>query len=237
MKVLVVEKEKREVARLVRILRLVDPSITIVETIQSLSALRDWMNQNPSPDLVLIKGSKLPSLMPGRGNVVARLILHTKDHSLTYLAFRSHQVAQLPQPPAIPTQKGWTVEEEPLTTLEDTRLEGLFKSRFFVETGQRFLSVPISEIAYFFSDGRFVYFQTHSRNKYIIHYRMEELELLLNPGEFYRINRSYIISIPSIDTIHPYFGSRFKLKLNPSVDDEILVSRNRAPGFRKWLGE
>jgi len=237
MKVLVVEKEKREVARLVRILRLVDPSITIVETIQSLSALREWMEQNPSPDLVLIKGSKLPSIIPGRGSVVARLILHTKDHSLTYLAFRSHQVAQLPQVPVVPSQKGWTVEEEVLPAYDDKSLDNLFKTRFFVETGQRFLSVPISEIAYFFSDGRFVYFQTHSRNKYIIHYRMEELELLLNPESFYRINRSYIISIPSIDTIHPYFGSRFKLKLTPAVEDEILVSRNRAPGFRKWLGE
>ena len=75
------------------------------------------------------------------------------------------------------------------------------------------------------------------KNRFIIHYRIEQLQQLLDPADFYRINRSYIISVKSIDQIHAYFGGRFKLKLNPAVDDTVLVSRNRAAGFKKWLGE
>ena len=243
MNVLLVEKEKKEVQKLVRILRLVDPSINVVETVSSINSLQEWVQHNPAPDIVLINQTKLPSLSVKNTSVLARLVLHTRQHSFTYLAFRTHAVAHLhafshiPEPATqgimLATNK---TEEEILLPLQPGVAQ-LFKNRFFVESGQRFLSVHVNEIAYFFSDGRFVYFITHARNKYIIHYRMEELEQFLNPEEFYRINRSFIISIKSIEQINPYFGSRFKLKLSPAAEEDILVSRNRAPGFRKWLGD
>lgn len=242
MNVLVVENEKKEAAKLVRILRLIDPSITVVETVESLSTLLTWVKENPSPDIVLINHSKLPSISIHNTAVLAKLVLHTKQHSLTYLAFRSNKINQLQSFSSLPKPKakGFEIlsdineESEPEPQLPVTTL---FKNRFFVESGKRFLSVPVSEIAYFFSDGRFVYFTTFTKSKYIVHYRMEELEQLLDPENFYRVSRSYIVSINSVAQIHPYFGSRFKLKLVPAAEEEILVSRNRAPGFRKWLGE
>lgn len=243
MNVLVVENEKKEVARLVRILRLIDPSITVVQTVESLSTLLSWIQENPSPDIVLINHSKLPSLSVRNTAVLAKLVLHTKQHSLTYLAFRSNMIGQLENFSSLPhpRTKGveipspeWKDDEE---NSIDSGLSTAFKNRFFVESGKRFLSIPVSDIAYFFSDGRFVYFTTFTNSKYIVHYRMDELEQLLDPLSFYRVNRSYIISVNALGQIHPYFGSRFKLKLIPAVQEEILVSRNRAPGFRKWLGE
>lgn len=243
MNVLVVENEKKEAVKLVRILRLVDPSITVVETVESLSTLWTWIQKNPSPDIVLINHSKLSKLSVHNTSVVAKLVLHTKQHSLTYLAFRTNSIQQL-QPVSNlpkPQSKGFDLDLLSVSDENETFLKpavsSLFKNRFFVESGKRFLSVAVGEIAYFFSDDRFVYFITFTKNKYIIHYRMEELSSLLNPEEFYRINRSYIVSVNAIDQIHPYFGSRFKLKLNPPVQEDVLVSKNRAPGFRKWLGE
>lgn len=242
MNVLVVENEKKEAQRLVRILRLVDPSITVVETIETLGTLLSWMKDNPSPDIVLINQAKLPALSVQAPVVLAKLVLHTKQHSLTYLAFRTHTIGQLQSLSQLPKPRaqGFEIALPPNPDGDGTgsvSVATLFKNRFFVESGQRFLSIPVRDIAYFFSDGRFVYFITFNKNKYIIHYRMDELQPLLNPEEFYRINRSYIVSVNAIEQIHPYFGSRFKLRLTPSAADEILVSRNRAPGFRKWLGE
>ena len=238
MNVLVVEKEKKEALKLLRILRMVDPSITVVETISSLSNLGEWRSKNPAPDLVLINQSKLPILNLKNTAVLARLVLHTKNHSLTYLAFRSNALPVIGPGNAMPLPAAPGIEIDAVEPeRQQQSLAPLFKNRFFVESGQRFLSIPVKDIAYFFSDGRFVYFITHTKKKYILHYRMEELEHFLNPDEFYRVNRSYIISVNAIDQIHPYFGSRFKLKLLPAAEEEILVSRNRAPGFRKWLGD
>jgi two-component system response regulator LytT len=241
MNVLIVEKEKREALKLTRILRLVDPSITVLETVESFSRLISWIQKNPSPDIVLVNHTRMPELSMHNAAVLAKLVLHTKQHSLTYLAFRTNTISQLKPHGKLPRPHAKGIEFAPAPAKEeeqdDIKVATVFKNRFFVESGQRFLSVSIKDIAYFFSDGRFVYFTTFAKNKYIIHYRMEELVSLLNPEDFYRINRSFIVSVNAIAQIHPYFGSRFKLKLLPAVQEEILVSRNRAPGFRKWLGE
>ena len=95
MNVLVVENEKKEAARLIRILKLVDPSITVVETIESLSALLSWIQINPSPDIVLINHSKLPSISVQDNSILAKVVLHTKQHRLTYFAFRTNKKNQL----------------------------------------------------------------------------------------------------------------------------------------------
>ena len=242
MNVLVVEPEKKEAQKLVRVLRLVDPTIQVVETLDSLARLLLWLNEHPHPDLVLINQSKLPKLAPANPAVLARLVLHTRQLHFTYLAFRSNTIIQLHEVPAFPKPRAAGLVLDPLTSdpAEGPFSPGgraAFKHRFFVESGKRFLSVPVKDIAYFVSDGRFVYLTTHTGNRYIVHYRMDELELLLDPAAFYRPNRSYIISVDAIEQIHPYFGARFKIRLKPSTQEEILVSRNRALGFRKWLGD
>jgi DNA-binding LytR/AlgR family response regulator len=171
--------------------------------------------------------------MDTRSGVMARLELHTREHNLTYLAFRSNAIQGLLSVAALPEPQTRGI---PVKNTSQA-LPPLFKNRFFVESGNRFFSIDKNDIAYFFSDGRFVYFTTFSKSRFIIHYRIEQLQQLLDPTDFYRINRAYIISVKSIDQIHAYFGGRFKLKLNPAVDDTVLVSRNRAAGFKKWLGE
>ena len=95
----------------------------------------------------------------------------------------------------------------------------------------------MEEIAYFFSDNRFIFFKTFDNRKFLVEYRMDELEQILDRQLFFRINRSYIISINSILVIHAYPGNRFKINLNPPADKEMIVSRERILNFRKWLGE
>jgi two-component system, LytTR family, response regulator LytT len=240
MNVLIVENEKKEAVRLVRILKLVDPSIRVMKTVEDMKAVLRWMTHNPTPDIVLVNHARL-SPMDMRIGVMARLELHTREYNLTYLAFRSNAIPGLASVSTIPepVTRGipFLPAENKENLLHSQSLSPLFKNRFFVESGNRFYSIDINDIAYFFSDGRFVYFTTFSKSRFIIHYRIEQLQQLLDPSAFYRINRAYIVSVKSIDQIHAYFGSRFKLKLNPAVDETVLVSRNRASGFKKWLGE
>ena len=244
MKVLIIENEKKEAIKLIRILKLVDPSISVVKTLSSISALEAWMEGNSSADLVLVNHTKFLRFTLEHPPIQAKLVLNTRQHSLTYFAFRINTIRQLqfsklPQPQAKGVELN--VEARTKVPLSQTPVFSasapLFKSRFFVVAGQKFLSIDTKDIAYFFSDGRFVYFITFAKNKYLVHYRMEELQDMLDPQNFYRINRTFIVSIKSIEQIHPYFGSRFKLKLNPHIDEDILVSRKRAQFFKIWLGE
>jgi DNA-binding LytR/AlgR family response regulator len=112
-----------------------------------------------------------------------------------------------------------------------------FKERFLVKQGQRLLSIPVNQVAYFFSEDRFIFLKTFDNQKFLLEYRMEKLETLISPALFFRVNRSHIISLPSVKDIHAYFGNRLKLYLNPASEKEVIVSRKRVNDFKEWLGK
>ncbi|HEX2627503.1 MAG TPA: LytTR family DNA-binding domain-containing protein, partial [Chitinophagaceae bacterium] len=114
-------------------------------------------------------------------------------------------------------------------------LPGKYKERFLVKQGQRLVSIAVEQIAYFFSQERFIFFKTFDNQKFLLEYRIEELEQLLSPSVFYRINRSYIVSLPTVREIHSYFGNRLKLYLSPAADKDVIVSRKRVNDFKRWL--
>jgi DNA-binding LytR/AlgR family response regulator len=70
-----------------------------------------------------------------------------------------------------------------------------------------------------------------------VEYTLEELEAMLDPQFFFRINRSLLIAFKSVAQIHPYFGNRLKLVLEPAMEKDIIVSREKVGDFKTWLGE
>jgi DNA-binding LytR/AlgR family response regulator len=66
---------------------------------------------------------------------------------------------------------------------------------------------------------------------------MDELEEMLDPAKYFRISRSFYVSINSIDQIHDYFGNRLLLNLKPVVDKESIVSREKVTEFKQWMGK
>jgi DNA-binding LytR/AlgR family response regulator len=66
---------------------------------------------------------------------------------------------------------------------------------------------------------------------------MDDLEEMLDPERYFRISRSFYVSVNSIDGIHEYFGNRLMLHLKPAVDKEAIVSREKVSDFKKWMGK
>jgi DNA-binding LytR/AlgR family response regulator len=112
-----------------------------------------------------------------------------------------------------------------------------YRKRFLVKHAQKLVSVEIDEIAYFFSDGRLNFFKTYDNRKFVVDYTMDELEEMLDPDKYYRISRSYFISVNSVEQIHDYFGNRLLLYLKPNAEKEAIVSREKVTEFKKWLGK
>jgi DNA-binding LytR/AlgR family response regulator len=112
-----------------------------------------------------------------------------------------------------------------------------FRKRFLVKHGQKLVSIEIDEIAYFFSDGRLNFFKTYDNRKFVVDYTMDELEDMLDSQRYFRISRSFYVSVNSIDQIHDYFGNRLLLHLKPPVDKESIVSREKVTDFKKWMGK
>lgn len=130
-----------------------------------------------------------------------------------------------------------TVNLQELLVSFNQKTEANFKQRFLVKMGQKYLSINISEVAYFNANEKVVYLVTKDQKKYIIDYTLDELEGMVEPKLFFRLNRQYLSKIDAIENISSYFNGKLKIHLNPNVVDEVLVSRERASEFKQWLNQ
>jgi two-component system, LytTR family, response regulator LytT len=251
MKVLIIEDEELAVKKLHKTLTSIDSSIEVAGTADSIRSSVDWLNENPSPDLILMD----IELADGQSFEIFNLtevnvpVIFTTSYD--EYAFKVNSIDYLLKP----------VQKEELEAAlnkfrknhanaqKDISIDSLvrelqqklqpkdYRNRFLVKHGQKLVSIPTEDIAYFYSDGRINFFKTKDNKKFVIDYTMDELEHSLDPKEYFRISRSFFVSINSIDKIDDYFGNRLILGLRPEIDKEALVSREKVADFKKWMGK
>lgn len=259
MKIFIVEDEELAVKKLRKTLQSVDESSEVVGEADSIQSAVDWLENNPVPDLILMD----IELADGQSfeifnltEVKSPVIFITSYDEYALKAFKVNSVDYLLKPvqkedleTALDKyremKKLYTTEPKKATLDFDGLVKELqqklqlkeYRKRFLVKHAQKLVSVEIDEIAYFFSDGRLNFFKTFDNRKFVVDYTMDELEEMLDPDKYYRISRSFYISVNSVEQIHDYFGNRLLLYLKPSTDKEALVSREKVTEFKKWLGK
>lgn len=110
-----------------------------------------------------------------------------------------------------------------------------YKKRFIVKTGDKISIIPVEEIAYCYSEDKSTYAVHRNGTRRLLDYSLDTIQEMLDPHIFYRISRSYIVSINAIENISRHLGTRLKLQLTPHTDDEVVVSRSRTSDFLDWL--
>jgi DNA-binding LytR/AlgR family response regulator len=110
-----------------------------------------------------------------------------------------------------------------------------YKQRFIIKIGDRILSLASAELAYFYSADKATFGSTVDGKDYPLEYSLDQLEGMLNPEDYFRVNRKYLISHKSIADMRSYSGSRIKLELKHNDDSDLLVSRDKTADFKLWL--
>ena len=259
MKVLIVEDEELAVKKLRKTLASVDPNAEVAGVTDSIVATVNWIENNPLPDLILmdIELSDGQSFeIFNRVTIKCPVIFTTSYDEYALKAFKVNSVDYLLKPiqkedlEAALQKMGQLkdIYKEPIGRADmniDSLVKELqeklqlkeYRKRFLVRHAQKLVSVDTDEIAYFFSDGRLNFFKTFDNKKYVVDYTMDELEEMLDPQKYFRISRSFYISVDSVDQIHDYFGNRLLLHLKPAVEKESIVSREKVSEFKKWMGK
>jgi DNA-binding LytR/AlgR family response regulator len=258
MKILIVEDEELAVKKLQKTLLAVDESAEVIGVTDSIKGTVEWLQNSPAPDLVLMD----IELADGQSfeifnlvEVKVPVIFTTSYDEYALKAFKVNSIDYLLKPiqkeelqAAIEKFKQRT-RTTPAESKQDLNIDNLIKElqqklqpkeyrkRFLVKQAQKLVSVEVADIAYFYSDGRLNFFKTSDNKKYVVDYTMDELEDMLDPDKYYRTSRSFYVSVNCIDQIHDYFGNRLLLHLSPSVDKEVLVSREKVMDFKKWMGK
>ncbi len=259
MKILIVEDEELAVKKIKKTLNEVDASADVVGVTDSIIATTDWLETNPSPDLILmdIELSDGQSFeIFSRVQVKSAVVFTTSYDEYALQAFKVNSIDYLLKPiqkedleaalNKYKQMKQMYAEQNGNTALNmDALVKELqqklqpkeYRKRFLVKHGQKLVSIEVDEITYFFSDGRLNFFKTDDNRKFVVDYTMDELEDMLDPQKYFRISRAFYVSVRSISQIHDYFGNRLLLHLKPSLDKEAIVSREKVSDFKKWMGK
>lgn len=255
MTILIIEDEELAVKRLKGILKEVAPAAMVVADTDSIESSVEWLQKNTAPDLILMD----IELNDGQSfeifdlvEVKSTVIFTTSYDEYAIKAFKVNSADYLLKPiekedlaAALKKYEGLKEHYSSSHSIVEQLIKGLqqsmhsreYRNRFLVKQGSKLMSVNVSDIAYFYTDGRLNYFKTNDNKKFVIDYSLEELDTMLEPGTYFRINRSFSVSVTSVAKIDDFFGQRLILDLKPAIEKEVLVSRERVTDFKKWMGK
>ena len=109
------------------------------------------------------------------------------------------------------------------------------KTRFLVRQGEQLLPVAVAGVAWFLSRHETTTLVAADGRRFVVDYTLEQLEALLDPAQFCRLNRQVIAQLPAVRRLHPHFGGKLLVELHPAPSEEVLVSRERAGAVKAWL--
>ena len=248
MNILLIEDERPAANRLKQLITVLLPEVEIFGNLDSIKGAAQWLQSNPAPDLIFCDIQLADGLsfdIFEWVKVDSPIIFTTAYDQYAIKAFKLNSVDYLlkpidPQELANAIEKYRTLKLK--SSLDLSQIKELlqpqskaYKSRFMVKFGEKIQSVQTSEVAFFFSEEKVTFLQTTGRRKYILDYTLDQLESMVDPKRFFRLNRKYIASFGSIAEIHTYSNSRLKIKLCYCDDNDILVSREKVGALKQWL--
>ncbi|MEL6675540.1 MAG: LytTR family DNA-binding domain-containing protein [Bacteroidota bacterium] len=253
MKILIIEDEAAAARRLQRQVANLQPQAEIIGVLASLREVRSWLQEGGTADLILMDihlsdGSSFELLTDFEEKIP--IIFTTAYDEYALKAFKAHSVDYLLKPikeEALKAafdklqelQKGKGKQE---ITLPIEELQALlqptkpaYKQRFLIRLPEKLKTVEVADIAYFFIESRITFMRLKSGSSFPVEYTLEQLDQVLEPGKYFRVNRQLSVSFASIQEMHLHTKSRFKLKLAPEYEREAIVSSERAAAFKAWL--
>jgi two-component system, LytTR family, response regulator LytT len=247
MKALILEDEIHSAERLAHLVRKYEPSAEILGIIGSIEEAREWFSKNSQPEVIfmdihLSDGSSFELFKTT--TIEAPIIFVTAYDRYAIQAFKVNSIDYIVKPVDEAELKQALVKFGRIRSAQPNTIDinkitqaiaHARQPRLVAKINDQLVIVKTDDIAYCAIHNGNIWVHCHNGTKVLIDQSLDDLEKQLNPNLFFRINRKFIVRIESIKKIESYFNSRYVLKLSPDIDEEVIVSRDRAQQFKKWL--
>ncbi|CAM1366957.1 DNA-binding response regulator [Tenacibaculum soleae] len=250
MNVIIIEDEKPAARRLNRMLSAL--SIEVKTMLHSVEESINWFQNNKHPDLIFLDiqlSDGLSFEIFEEIEVKSAIIFTTAYDEYALKAFKLNSIDYLLKPldedelkSAVDKFKdNQTKQSDVKVNIDDIRkllinpVDRKFKKRFTIKVGQHIKIIHVDEIECFYSENKATYIHTNSNRNYLIDDSLEHWQEQLNPENFFRVNRTFIVHINAIKDIVSYTNSRLQLILQSYAEAEIIVSRERVKDFKNWI--
>ena len=248
MRTIIVEDEKHARENLERLLLELNPNIEILGKMDTVKKTVDWLKNNSADllffDIHLADDNSFKIFE--QVEVKAPVIFTTAYDQYALKAFKVNSIDYLLKPiekeelgQALEKYRSLNKTEkldvEKLQNILNEKESKVYQKRFLVQSRGKLMSVKIEDVAYFEGEDRYVYLIKKDGGRFIVDYKLSDLEELLDPTSFFRLNRSFIAHFEAIEKIVTMSKSRVKVYLNPTATRDIVVSTDNTRGFKMWL--
>lgn len=249
---IIIEDETEAVEKMQRLLLHMDDKVEVMAILSSVETAVKWL-KNHTCDLIFL------DIHLGDGNsfeifnkvlVQTPIIFTTAFNEFALQAFDHNSVAYLMKPfgkedlqKAIkkyknlyhrPDSTPFSLNYEKLVEVlrhENTR----WTKNFLLSVGQKLKKISIDEVQYFYAHEKSTFLVTEQGRKYPIDDTLSDLESEIDPQQFFRLNRKFLICRKSIKDVYYLSAARIKLELQPKPIFETLVPIEKLGKFKKWL--
>lgn len=251
MKALIVEDEIPAQTNLKNALQKLAPDIEIVGMLRTVKGTVQWLGEHPRTADVIFMDVELSDGMCfdifQQTAVEAKVIITTAYDNYAVKAFKINSIDYLLKP-IEPDELRGAVERcrSSLTSAPAIDLDALrnalgkkdepvYKQRFVIRLGDRIVIVETANTAYFYSEDKSTFLVTREGRRHILDLSLDAVQEAVDPARFFRISRSCIVEVGSIEGISRHLNNRLKLSLVPRPAFEVFVSRFRMADFLEWL--
>lgn len=249
MNVLIIEDEKHNADRLIRLLHSCDHSITTYKPLTSVAEIRSFFQKDVKVDLIisdirLTDGLSFDALKNIPENIP--VIFTTSYDEYALKAFNYNGIAYLLKPieqvelaEAIEKSKRLYAPSANKEIAEIYRLlhskSEAYRQRFLVVEKDGYIAIPVSEISYISTESGVVRLFTKNRKKYTVDMTLDDIDTQLDPIHFFRATRQHIINLSSVHRISNWFNRKIKIVVSEYPDTEIIVGKEKVTRFKQWL--
>lgn len=251
MNVLIVEDEPLAAQRLEVLVGEILPGGKVMDKIDSVKRSVQWLKKNSPPDLILMDiqlADGLSFQIFDQVEVKSPVIFTTAYDEYALKAFKVNSIDYILKPVDKAEFSSALRKLEGLKSTQPSQddlmrnisqamdmLTKKYKERFVIKVGEHLKTVEVKNILYFYSLDKTTFCHATDNRNHILDFTLEQVEAMLNPEEFFRVNRKYLVRGDSIQDIISYTNSRLRLVLKNSTDSDVIVARERVQEFRQWL--
>lgn len=221
--------------------------LTILDSVKNTAK---WLANNQAPDLLLMDiqlGDGLSFEVFDIVKVECPIIFITAFNQYAVEAFKLNSIGYLLKPieeeELVAALEKYTAlhsvfnSEKTISQIEDARamMVSDYKSRFVIKVGAHLKSIAIDDVLYFYSQDKATFIRTKDARSFVLDYTVEQVQALVDPNQFFRICRKYLVHIDSIEDIVSFTNSRLLLQLSHLKERDAIVSREKVTEFKQWL--
>ena len=248
MRIVIIEDEKPAAQKLQKAIIKCNGNIEVAAILGSTKDATAWLRENPLPELIFMDielSDGLSFSIFEEVPITCPVIFTTAYDEYWQEAFEHNSIDYLLKPvlqEKLETalkkyetlKKYFTLNYQKLKQWQSENNE--YKKRFLVKRGADYISIKTEDIPYFYATHKLVCMVDNKNQKFILDQSLADIETRLDPSQFYRVNRKYLINITAIKLMQTYSKGKLKLEVTPPVSEDIIVAQENVAAFKEWVG-